>query len=363
MGSWNAPIRPHLARVSAVPLQAIALLRGSWSRQLVLLACGALLAAAPAALVTSGRHIGPALVSLAIVQLVLACAAASVAREPARRAAQLARAVAMRVPRAIAQAVLAAVPLVGIVLVCALAVRIHPLLGLLLVLPALLGAAPAALPGLLVIGAVADGDPGWTPARALAAARRGSWRMVGVLLAGGTAGLVAASPFVLGGLVLQAVAGPFGALGLGLAACAPTIWFAALGLAAWRVHGTCDWTVPPAAAAGADRDVAGIPGAVPAATPDLAWDGRIGPGEPWGSWLTLPSPMVVAIVVEWAEHHPPRLLLLADGGSWWAPPQPARTGDAIAVQVPAGRLYVQLDAHRPQTVRVRVAPMRSAEVA
>jgi hypothetical protein len=221
----------------------------------------------------------------------------------------------------------------------------QPLLALLLVPIAFTVVGITLAPVLLSVAAVVHGDVRWAPTTAFRVTRLQPWRLALAMLVGMTAAAMAAVPLVLAAFVLGALNDWIGVLASGLAATALVPWLGCGALAMWRATGA---TVDAGTPAEPQLDVQQVASAFGSLQPQWvdgpSWDTAIEPGATWGTWIRLEVAASVALRVTWSGMTVPDLQLCTEAGAWWSPGVPARSGDAVAVQLPAGNTYVQLGA-------------------
>lgn len=254
-------------------------------------------------------------------------------------------------PRLLVQGVLAGSPLV-IAWVLALALGgAAPLLGVLLfvlLVPlSLLGPVPV----LLVAAAVAGGDRRWVPSVALLRLRTAPLRTSMLMLVPVAAATAALVPLLVVASVLAASTGVgapvafVGAAGL----LVPLVGCGARG--AWLVLDgdeivRADHAAHAAGDDGIDLEAAfeSLQSAAAAVewTEGPSWDVAVDAGAVWGTWVRMPQPAQVALRVTWHGGPPPALAVADPSGTWRQPGDPASSGAAVAVALPAGDSYLQL---------------------
>lgn len=350
--------------VSVALMDALRMLRASWRGQLVVLAAGALIVGVVHA---SGGV--PLALRVAVSTAVLVVLVAMSARA-AVRGRIATRDVPLLAPRTCTQGALAAAPIALVWWIGMAAASLHPLLGLVSLPVAMICSVVLLGPLLLVPAAVASGDPAWIPQSSFAVLRR-SWRPI---LLGLPVVLVmvsmAALPLMLVGIVLASQLGPLAFLGLGLSIASIIPWLGVVSVAAWRVlggadivahmQGTDDEWMPTHPAATSAPQV-GPP--EPVWVDGAAWEMSVDAGAAWGTWLRMPAASQVALRITWGDGAAPTLSLADQAGTWRRPGDPSSSGDAVAMSLPAGDTYLQVQSRSPAAQAMSITLLLPATMA
>lgn len=241
---------------------------------------------------------------------------------------------------------------------------VHPLLGLLLVLPVFLVTLLVLAPMLLAVCSAALGERSWMPRAAIAAARRGSWRVTGAMLVVSVVAGIAALPLAVVGMVIAANTGGVVAMvfgGVAASGALPVLGCAAF--ATWRELDVELELPDGVAAAEAPRIAPGTPvvqganGTVEALewVDGPVWDAALEPGGAWGTWMRLPATANVGLRITWSGELAPVLAFGRADGTWQSPPQPTVSGEVTYARVDAGDTYLQLVSRAPGSQSVSVA--------
>jgi hypothetical protein len=336
----------------AVSKRLVALLRASARGQLLVLACAAVLLALPA---LGGGSVGGDTGARIAAELVVVLVAVGMSARVALRGergyettpSDLPGDVLALLPRLVVQCACTLVPFaVAWWLATAIGGAVD-VLGLLLV-PLVALASLLAPPLLvLVVAAAASGDPAWTPAAALrvATGRRGVGLALAWLLL--LAAIALSLPVALGGFVAAAQVPHAGFLAFGVAGAVVVPVLGCGALALWRELGGTEVVVAGALerpdAASLFEAAVQVPGADEAWVDGPAWDVAIDAGTAWGTWLRLSTATRAAVRVTWSGGEGPGLSLSGTDGVWWRPGDPAASGAAVSVDLPAGDTYLQVE--------------------
>ncbi|MCW2925868.1 MAG: hypothetical protein JWM98_3272, partial [Thermoleophilia bacterium] len=105
--------------------------------------------------------------------------------------------------------------------------------------------------------------------------------------------------------------------------------------------------------------------AAPAAlVPGPGWNGVATAAAPGGVWVGVSAPVQAAVQVSWVAGDAPALHL-ADQAGTWAPPvaQPATSGGAFTLDLPAGWSWLALVPRGPEDQQLWLATMLPAGAA
>jgi hypothetical protein len=121
-----------------------------------------------------------------------------------------------------------------------------------------------------------------------------------------------------------------------------------------------DAPVPAPAVAGA-AGAASTPAAAPMAAapqPVASSTGVLVPAQPHGEWINLPAAGTAAVQLAWSEGPAPQLALANATGEWLPVSCPEQNGGAVHVALPAGHVWVHLQASgaESQSWRLTVWP-------
>jgi hypothetical protein len=351
--------------IMTVLSNTLRLARASWRGQLVVMGLATILLGVLTRGATSGAFLQVREVVVCAAAIALVTASARVATQPqlyvSRETLEReARALQELLPRAMAQAGIAALPSIVLVMLSQLLVHLNALFGLLVVPVAFAGEVVLAAPILLAVAAVVHGDRAWVPTAAFAATARAPLSLAGTVLCGSVAAGSACLPLIVVGLVLAAVLGPLSLIGAGLAAASMMPWMGAGALALWTTSGaTISVTEDEDDDGAAHGTVAAAFGADPAAVAPAwvdgpSWQVTVQPGVAWGTWLRMAAPSAAAFRVAWSEGPAPSIALGSEAGAWVQPGELAANGAAVVAAMEAGNTYLRVDLRGalPQNVAI-----------
>lgn len=354
--------------------RTFALLRTSVHGQLLVLAGGALLAAA-ALMAVPAAHVLVASQLLAL--LLVGVSARSAARGIAgydTTPGDLPGDVLQLAPRLVAQAAGITVPAALTWWLALQLSGIAPAVGLVLVL--LLVPASLLLPAplLLSIAAVGCGDRSWLPAAAVTLARRrpGALVLHGLVLAGLVVAALCALPVVLVAFAVGAQLGPIAPVAFGIAAVAPAPLLGCGSVALWKsLDGDRLLHERIEAAAVEPNDGGSVPTSQAPPAPETptawadgpTWDIAIDAGAAWGTWIRLPAAVRIGLLVSWRGGAAPALSIASPDGSWRQPGDPSHPSTPVVVDMPPGDSYVQLTSRATSAQAVSVTLLLPATAA